>query len=69
MRSPRSAPAPGNTGSGLDIGWALACAGLLLAAAALGLGGGRGKPGRDGGGRLDALRAWQDAYGLRLPRG
>lgn len=67
MRSPRSAPAPGNTGSGPDIGWALACAGLLLAAAVLGLGGGRDKPGRDGGGRLDALRALAGRLRLAAP--
>jgi len=34
---PRATPSPASPGSGLDIGWALACGGLLLAAAVLGL--------------------------------
>jgi hypothetical protein len=35
--SPGSGAAPAPSSSGLDIGWALACAGLLLAAGILGL--------------------------------
>ncbi|MDQ4049350.1 MAG: hypothetical protein M3131_08240, partial [Actinomycetota bacterium] len=52
--SPRPAAGPAAE-SGLDLGWALACAGLLLAAACLGRPGGGTAQRRSGGA---ALLSW-----------